>query len=213
MIATGTLSPGSRLPPEAELASAVGASRNTVREAVRALVTARVLDVRRGDGTYVTSLRPELLLEGVSASVELMHEGFSLELIAVRKVLEPAATRLAAAQMDEPTLAELDELLAAMESTEAPADRMPYDAQFHGVVARRSGNATLASMLAAVSSRTLRARAWRGLADEEASARTVTQHREILEALRARDPEWAAAAALVHVATTEAWFRREQDDQ
>ena len=60
----------------------LGASRNTVREAVRALVTARVLDVRRGDGTYVTSLRPELLLEGIGAAVELMQEGFSLELIA-----------------------------------------------------------------------------------------------------------------------------------
>ena len=45
MIASGALSPGSRLPPEAELASELGASRNTLREAVRALVTARVLDV------------------------------------------------------------------------------------------------------------------------------------------------------------------------
>ena len=62
MIASGELAPGARLPPEADLASLLGASRNTVREAVRALVTARVLDVRRGDGTYVTSLRPELLL-------------------------------------------------------------------------------------------------------------------------------------------------------
>ena len=46
LIATGELTPGSRLPPEAELADALGTSRSTVREAVRALVTARVLDVR-----------------------------------------------------------------------------------------------------------------------------------------------------------------------
>ena len=51
MIASGRLSPGARLPAESELAVELGASRNTVREAVRALVTARVLDVRRGDGT------------------------------------------------------------------------------------------------------------------------------------------------------------------
>ena len=85
MIASGRLAPGARIPPEAELASQLGASRNTVREAVRALVTARVLDVRRGDGTYVTSLRPELLLEGIGAAVELVQEGFSLELIGVRR--------------------------------------------------------------------------------------------------------------------------------
>ena len=94
MIASGRLLPGARLPAESELAGELGASRNTVREAVRALVTARVLDVRRGDGTYVTSLRPELLLEGVAAAVELMQEGFSLELIAVRRILEPPATAL-----------------------------------------------------------------------------------------------------------------------
>ena len=59
----------------------------------------------------------------------------------------------------------------------------------------------------------MRARVWRGLADEAALARTVTQHREIFEALRARDPVRAEAAALIHVASTEAWFRREQDIQ
>jgi GntR family transcriptional regulator, transcriptional repressor for pyruvate dehydrogenase complex len=211
MIASGQLGPGSRLPAEAELAATLSTSRNTVREAVRALVTARVLDVRRGDGTYVTSLRPELLLEGVSAAVELMHEGFSLELVAVRRILEPAATRLAAEGMDDATLSELEFLLAGLDAATNEADRIPFDAAFHALVATRSGNATLASMLAAVSSRTVRARAWRGLADAGASLNTVTQHREILEALRARDPDRAEAAALVHVATTEAWFRHEQD--
>lgn len=212
MIASGRLGPGSRLPPEAELAAAVGASRNTIREAVRALVTARVLDVRRGDGTFVTSLRPELLLEGVTAAVELMHEGFSLELISVRRILEPAATRLAAERMDDATLRELDELLTQLEGARTEAERMPFDAEFHAVVAKRSDNATLASMLTAVSSRTVRARAWRGMVDEAASARTITQHREILEALRARDPDRAEAAALVHIATTQSWFRRARDD-
>jgi GntR family transcriptional repressor for pyruvate dehydrogenase complex len=212
MIASERLLPGERLPPEAELAASVGASRNTVREAVRALVTARVLDVRRGDGTYVTSLRPELLLDGMTAAVELMHEGFSLELIAVRRILEPAATRLAAEHMDDATIDELEVLLVQLEEAPTEAERIPFDAAFHALVARRSDNATLASMLAAVSSRTVRARAWRGMADREASARTITQHREILEALRARDPGWAEAAATVHVATTEAWFRQAQGD-
>src|SRR6476469_10933794 len=111
LIGTGGLPPGARLPAEAELAGQLGASRNTVREAVRALVTARVLDVRRGDGTYVTSLRPELLLEGVAAAVELMQEGFSLELIAVRRILEPPATALAAARISDETLRELEACL------------------------------------------------------------------------------------------------------
>lgn len=213
MIATGQLRPGERLPPEAELAASLGSSRNTVREAVRALVTARVLDVRRGDGTFVTSLRPELLLEGVTATLELIHEGFSLELIAVRRILEPAATRAAAGRMDDATLEQLEELLERLEAASSEDERIPFDAEFHELIARRSGNATLASMLAAVSSRTVRARAWRGVADREASARTRTQHREIFDALRAHDQERAEAAAHVHVATTEAWFRQAQDEK
>src|SRR3954463_6935501 len=166
LISTGQLSSGERLPPEAELAVELGASRNTVREAVRALVTARVLDVRRGDGTYVTSLRPELLLEGVGAAVELMQEGFSLELIAVRRILEPAATAMAAARMTDGTIQELERQHANMEAATSQGDRIAHDTAFHALIATTSGNATLASMLSAVSSRTIRARAWRGLIEE-----------------------------------------------
>jgi GntR family transcriptional repressor for pyruvate dehydrogenase complex len=208
MIARGELEPGARLPPEAELAGLLGASRNTLREAVRALVTIHVLDVRRGDGTYVTSLRPELLLEGFGAAVDLMQEGFSLELIGVRRILEPAATALAAERIDDEALEMLGAFLQRMRDAASEAERIEYDAEFHRLIASRSGNQTLASMLAAVSSRTLRARAWRGVAEEGAGPRTVAQHQDILDALTARDPSRAASAALVHVATTEAWFRQ-----
>lgn len=207
MIASGQLEPGARLPPEADLAAQLGASRNTLREAVRALVTARVLDVRRGDGTYVTSLRPEILLEGIGAAIELVQDGFSLELIGVRRILEPAATALAAGRMDDSTLAALDGCLERMRQAGSESERIEHDAAFHRLVATASANETLASMLSAVSSRTIRGRVWRGVTEEGAGPRSVTQHQDILDALRSRDPDRAAAAALVHVATTEAWFR------
>jgi GntR family transcriptional repressor for pyruvate dehydrogenase complex len=208
LISSGDLAPGARLPPEGDLAAELGASRNTVREAVRALVTARVLDVRRGDGTFVTSLRPELLLEGIGAAVELMQEGFSLELIGVRRILEPAATALAAGRIDDDTLERLRSCLDRMRAAASEAERIEHDAAFHAIVGSASGNETLASMLNAVSSRTIRTRAWRGLVEEGAGARTIAQHQDILAALEARDAERAQAAALVHVATTEAWFRQ-----
>ena len=213
MIARGELEPGARLPPEADLAHLLGASRNTVREAVRALVTVHVLDVRRGDGTYVTSLRPELLLEGFGAAVDLMQEGFSLELIGVRRILEPAATALAAERIDDESLTTLAGFLQRMRDAASEAERIEYDAEFHRLIAAKSGNETLASMLSAVSSRTLRVRAWRGVAEEGAGPRTVAQHQDILDALAARDPGRAASAALVHVATTEAWFRQAVADR
>ncbi len=208
LIGTGGLPPGARLPAEAELAGQLGASRNTVREAVRALVTARVLDVRRGDGTYVTSLRPELLLEGIAFAADMLQPDFSLELIGVRRILEPAATALAARHADEDALAELAECLQRMRDAGSQDVLVQHDADFHARVASASGNATLASMLAGVSGRTQRARIWRGIVDTDAIGRTIAQHEDILRALEARDPTLAEATALVHVSTTEAWLRQ-----
>ncbi len=207
MIASGTLGPGDRLPPEAELATLLGASRNTAREAIRALVTARVLDVRRGDGTFVTSLRPELLLDGISFAAEMLQADFSLELIAVRRILEGAAASLAARRMDGPTRHELQACLDQMRTAASHEVLVQFDARFHSVIAGASGNATLASILSGVSSQTIRARVWRGDLDGTVIARTLQQHEDILSALASGDAALAEAAAVLHVATTEAWIR------
>lgn len=208
MIASGALAPGSRLPSEAELARQLGASRNTLREAVRALVTARVLDVRRGDGTYVTSLRPELLLEGITFASEMLQGDFSLEVIAVRRILEAAAAGLAAHRVSDVTLERLRGCLEQMRAAGSQDVMVRHDAEFHALIAEASGNTTLASMLAGISGQTIRARVWRGIVDERAIERTLAEHEAILRALEARDAPLAEAASMVHVATTEAWMRR-----
>jgi GntR family transcriptional repressor for pyruvate dehydrogenase complex len=209
MIISGHYPSGARLPPEAELAAELGLSRNTAREAVRALSSARVLDVRRGDGTYVTSLRPELLLEGIAFAVEVMHEESGLELLQVRRILEPAATALAAASITAEALADLDRTLAQMqESSDDLEEFVRHDAEFHAQVAAASDNQTLASMLNGVSSHAFRARVWQGIIDTEAITRTIFEHHRILDALRGGDSELARAAALAHVATTEEFMRR-----
>src|SRR5690349_10390225 len=104
MIVSGKLHPGDRLPPEKELSEELGLSRSSLREAVKALEVIRVLDVRRGDGTYVTSLEPALLLEAMSFVVDLHGDTSILEIFAVRRILEPAATALAADTIDEDTI-------------------------------------------------------------------------------------------------------------
>jgi GntR family transcriptional repressor for pyruvate dehydrogenase complex len=209
MIISGRYPSGARLPPEAELAAELGLSRNTAREAVRALSSARVLDVRRGDGTYVTSLRPELLLEGIAFAVEVMHEESGLELLEVRRILEPAATALAAANISPAALLELQKTLETMQKSSSDLEEfVQHDAEFHAQIAAASNNQTLASMLNGVSSHAFRARVWQGIIDTEAIARTIFEHHRILEALSHRDAELARAAALAHVATTEEFMRR-----
>ena len=208
LIVSGELAPGARLPAELELAQQLGMSRGTVREAVRALVMTRVLDVRRGDGTYVTSLRPDLLLQGIGFVVDLIQGESALELVEVRRILEPAATALAATRATDVQLEAIEDALQDMRNAETLAELVRHDIRFHALVGAASGNRSLASMLEGISGRSMRTRACRGLVDDDAIQETVREHEDIHAALRVRDPGLAAAAALVHISTTEAWLRR-----
>jgi GntR family transcriptional regulator, transcriptional repressor for pyruvate dehydrogenase complex len=208
MIRSGELPPGTRLPPEPQLAAQMGLSRSGVREAVKVLESARVLDVRRGDGTYVTSLAPHLLLEGVGLAVELLRDDTLLEVMEVRRLLEPMATGLAAVRMREEDLDMLGKILEDMRNAWDDAELLiQYDMAFHRTVIAATGNETLTSLLEGLSSRTVRARVWRGLIEGNASHITLAEHEAIYRALRARDHLLAQSSAMVHVNTSEAWLR------
>jgi GntR family transcriptional repressor for pyruvate dehydrogenase complex len=209
LILSGQLPAGSRLPSEPHLAAQLGISRNLMREAVKALVLARVLEIRRGDGTYVTSLKPAVLLEGLGSAVELLRDDTLLELTEVRRLFEPMATGLAAARITADELADVrGHLMAMREAEDDVALLNKHDAEFHRAVVAATGNATLASLLEGISSQTVRARVWRGMVDGNAAARTLAEHEAIYEALAAADPALSQAAALVHVSTTEKWLRK-----
>ena len=207
LIAAGDLLPGDRLPPEGELAALVGVSRNSLREAVRALIQANVLDVRRGDGTYVTSLEPKLLLSGLSFVMDLMQDRTVLELFEVRRLLEPAATGLAASRISDGAIEGLCRSLEAMRASTTAEELIAQDVEFHRAVVEASGNQTLVSLLEALFTRTARARIWRGIWDRGALEWTYAQHAVIVDALAQRDVVLATSAATVHVAASEQWIR------
>ncbi len=208
MILAGDLKPGDRLPPEKELGEALGLSRSSLREAVKALEIIRVLDVRRGDGTYVTSLSPSLLLDALSFVVDVHQDDSVLELFEVRRILEPAAAVLATPRMTGADIAHLRELLAQVEGVPSVDELVANDIVFHRYISERSGNAYLTRMLDALSSSTLRARGWRGLTQEGSVQRTLTEHRAIVDALEVGDTDLVAAQMTVHVSGVAAWLRR-----
>ncbi|CAM5567762.1 GntR family transcriptional regulator [Streptomyces spiroverticillatus] len=207
MIVSGALRPGDRLPKESELAAELGLSRNSLREAVRALSLIRILDVRQGDGTYVTSLDPQLLLEAVSFVVDFHRDDTVLEFLAVRRILEPAATALACGLLGDAELDALEEQLTALGEAPSVEELVAADLEFHRSIVRGSGNSVLCSLLDGLSGPTTRARIWRGLTQEDAISRTLHEHRAILAALRARDAEAARSWATVHIASVEQWLR------
>ncbi|MEU6105491.1 FadR/GntR family transcriptional regulator [Streptomyces flaveolus] len=207
MIVSGALRPGDRLPKESELAAGLGLSRNSLREAVRALSLIRILDVRQGDGTYVTSLDPQLLLEALGFVVDFHRDDTVLEFLAVRRILEPAATAMAASRIGERELDELGDRLDALGDDPSVEELVAADLEFHRAVVGASGNSVLCSLLEGLSGPTARARVLRGLTEDGAVGRTLEEHRAILAALRDRDAEAARSWATVHIASVERWLR------
>jgi DNA-binding FadR family transcriptional regulator len=204
MIIDGELRPGQRLPVEKDLAEQLGVARNTLREAVRALTAMRVLQARQGDGTYVTSLSPGLLLDGMSFVADLHLDAGAQQFLHVRRILEAEATALAAARIPETELARLDDLLDEAERLAAAAEvdhgkLITLDQDFHTLIASHCGNPVLAAVIQNMSGRTVRARIWRGMTDPGAIQRTLGEHRAVHRALLARDAERARLYAAVHI--------------
>jgi DNA-binding FadR family transcriptional regulator len=207
MIVAGELRPGDRLPREADLAERLGLSRNSLREAVKALSLIRVLDVRQGDGTYVTSLAPQLLLDALNFIVDFHRDDTVLEFLEVRRILEPAATALAAQRMTGADVAELRKVLTAMTDDAGIDELVANDLEFHHRIAAGAGNTLLCSLIDSLSGPTTRARIWRGLTQAGAVEKTREQHTAILDAIAAGKPELARAWSTVHVAGVEDWLR------
>ncbi|RII20289.1 HTH-type transcriptional regulator LutR [Streptomyces sp. YIM 130001] len=211
MIAEGRLEPGQRLPTERELAVRLGISRSSMREAIRALTVIGVLQARHGSGIYVTQLEAGDLLETFGVVADLSRGPRLVELLEVRRVLESTAAALAAARITDAQLCVVEDHLLAMNATDDPEEILAHDLDFHRAVSAAAGNATMAAMLEGLSSRTFRARVWRGYQEAGAFERTRREHARIHAALKSRDPEAARAAAAAHVGEVEQWLRTQRD--
>lgn len=212
LIQAGQLKPGDRLPPEHELSERLGISRSSLREAVKMLEALRVLDVRRGDGTYVTSLQPQLLLETMSFILDFHQSRAVLDVLEVRGILETASARAAAARATADDLARIATAIDGVEASTSIEDLVDHDLEFHAAIAAATGNGYLASLIDAVSGQTVRARVWRGLTESVAVERTLHEHRQIAQAIAACDAELAAALMTVHVRGVSEWMRTNLDD-
>ena len=208
MIISGELSAGDRLPPEKELSEKLGLSRSSLREAVKALEIIRVLDVRRGDGTYVTSLEPQLLTEAMSFIVDLHQDESILNIFEVRRILEPAAAAMAAGRITPEQIAALRATMEDIDDETSVEQLVEHDLIFHSLITAAAKNSYLASVLDALSSSTVRARIWRGLTQEKAVDRTLSEHTAIIEALERGDAELVKSLLTVHISGVEHWLRQ-----
>ena len=196
MIDEGKFPPGSRLPGERDLATQLGVSRVTVREAQIALQAQGRIEVRTGSGAKVLPSAP---------SKDALPPIGAFELTQARTLVESEAAALAATMITEEELEQLDTLVSKMahDSDVDEALHQDADREFHLTIARASKNAAIIDMIE---------RLWRfrteideirhaydsicGISPEM----RLTEHRDIALALRARDPSKARATMRRHFA-------------
>lgn len=187
---------GDRIPKEAELADMLKVGRNTVREAVRVLSHARVLDVRQGDGTYVRlSVDPAEIMRRVT------HAGLR-DHFELRAMLETEAARMAALRRTDEDLVRLTALLdqrGEVPSGDDVEDFVARDAAFHLAVAQATHNVALTELYRffAVSVGQNIAAVLDGVDLAELG---LPAHRHLLDTIRAGDGDAAAQAAYALVA-------------
>ena len=204
-IADGDLGPGDRLPPELELAEELGVSRGSLREAVRALSQINVLDVRRGDGTYVTSLEPSELLAGLAFAVELLQANGLNEVLEVRRLLFPPAAGLAATRVTDDQLDRMRAVVRLLEVADEADEVASLHREFQGIVGDATGNATLSSILRALQLRGEHVR--RTWLNSDPTIRDVAMAHQklLLDAFERGDADMARSIATVQVDERQRW--------
>jgi GntR family transcriptional repressor for pyruvate dehydrogenase complex len=142
-IEKGKYQPGDKLPPERVLALELEVGRPAIREGIKALVILDVLESRRGDGTYLKSIRA--LHAGWPAVIEISDNDFNmLELLEVRKLIEPKAAALATARASEHELREIVEAKTALDDESIGWQEVGrYDFALHAAIINASGNSIL----------------------------------------------------------------------
>lgn len=199
----GSIEPGTRLPPERQLASTLGVGRSAVREALAALEILGIVDVRPGSGTYLAGRASDLLPQTLRWGLLIGAKGTN-ELLELRSGLEIYIARLAAGRADPGSIGAARGALTRMRESIGDLRTFPAaDREFHDALARMAGNAVLDDQLQVVRS-LLQVYADRSVQDEEGASCAIDEHEAVLTAIVDRDEDRAASAMAVHMATASA---------
>lgn len=203
-IARTGLSPGDRLGTEQGLAAEFGVSRPTLREALRLLASSHLIRASRGPrgGIFVASTPNEGIGRSLSESISTMLETQSVslsELVEARLQLEVPLARLAARNATAETILKLDAAITEQEGKHPASDAFRLaDACFHRTIAAAAGN----DLLRAFASWTLdvlQPSLVATIGDAMDADLILTQHREILRAIRRGQPTGAARGMSRHL--------------
>ena len=194
-ISSGKFKIGARLPAERDLAIQYDVSRPVIREAIIALEVQGLVQVRVGSGVYVLALPGEKHLPGGEVS--------AIELTEARLLIESETAALAATQVTDEELAEMEELVRQIAAENLhPEGTEEADCAFHAAIARATRNSALVESVERLWELRSMSREAALLHEKARSANikpVVDEHTAILDALKARNPQQARDAMRAHL--------------
>ncbi|MGB3096580.1 MAG: FadR/GntR family transcriptional regulator [Candidatus Deferrimicrobiaceae bacterium] len=202
MLEKGRLKSGDQLPGERELSEVFQVSRSSVREALRTLETQGHLESRQGDGTYIASKPVESLVNPL-ASVIFSEKDSQMELFEMRRLIEPQLAYLAAERATQEEIAMMEQALILQEEAIARGETgTDVDKSFHYIMAKATKNKVLLRLTDSMRDLLAESRD-KYLQVEGRPGKSISRHRQVLDAIKARDGELAAQVMLEHVVDIE----------
>lgn len=199
------LGPGDLLPPEGQLADDLGVSRGSVREAIKSLESLGIVEVRHGDGVRVREFNFDSILDFLSYGL-VFQPTRAVEILQIREWLEGAAVATVAKSISDAELDRVDALLAVWEKKASAGEPTAHeDRSFHRMLYSSLGNASLLSLIDIfwVVYHALPAQT---VGQDAEPLKTVQTHRDLVAALRQRDPALAQQRMTAHFRNIEIRF-------
>jgi len=200
-ITSGQLKPGQRLPSQRELAQALSVGRSSVREAINALAVMGYLQVKHGQGTFISLNLPDAD-DAVKKLGSALEAGSLMDLMEVRQLLECKSAALAAERADQQQIERLEATLEAMEN--ATGDYQGFleaDLAFHSALAEASGNSIICEMMKLITGKVSRqhARLRTGRLSSEYRRLSIVTAANVVAAIAAGDARQARAQMAKHL--------------
>jgi GntR family transcriptional repressor for pyruvate dehydrogenase complex len=203
LIVEGQLQPGDRLPSESELGAAHGVSRSVVREALRALESKGLIQVRSGAGASVASRPFSFSAPGEAIEWLLNRRDSLMQLLQLRESVEGLTASLAASSRSDDLLEELRQVVQQQQELSGSLSNLDsqveLDVRFHTLIADASGNDIAEEIVSRIvpafcdSNRVV-------LYLQANMEQTLEEHHHIIDALASGEPAKAEAAMRAHIA-------------
>ena len=205
-IVAGRFREGDILPSERELGDQFGVSRTVIREAIRALATRGVVEVQSGRGVRVIAMDTASVTEAMSL---LLRGESTIDFGKVHEIRMMLETHVAALAAERSTDAEIAQLESLMDRWVAAGDDVAaasqLDVDFHRAIATSAHNELYLVLLDSIAGALLENRR-ATLALEHSHAKVLGEHRAVVNAIAAHDPEAARGAMRTHLhGVEEAW--------